>query len=259
MSKLLLEQSGGIATITLNRPKLGNAIDMELARSLRSAAQKCVADPSVRCVVLTGAGGMFCVGGDIGAFADAGDDAGGFLQELADELHGAIEALAMMSKPLVTRINGPAAGAGMSLAMLGDIAIASETTHFTAAYTAIGLTPDGGMTWLLPRLIGLRSAQKMLLTNQRMRAPEAARVGLVSDCVAEALLDSVVADAAEALAVGPVSAIGSTRRLLLDAPTRSLAEHLKAEAASIAAAAATADAREGVDAFLARRRPEFGQ
>src|SRR5690606_4750027 len=115
--------------------------------------------------------------------ADAGDNAGPFLRELADVLHEAVLTLATMNKPLVTAINGPAAGAGMSLAILGDIVIASEAAHFTAAYTGIGLTPDGGMSWLLPRIVGVRVAQAMILTNRRVAVAEAMETGLVTRAV----------------------------------------------------------------------------
>jgi 2-(1,2-epoxy-1,2-dihydrophenyl)acetyl-CoA isomerase len=257
VTKLLIEKAGAIATITLNRPDHGNAIDMDLARELARAAADCAGDDGVRCVVLTGAGRMFSVGGDVGAFADAGDQAGPFLRELADVLHGAVLTLATMNKPLVTVVNGPAAGAGMSLAILGDLVIASDAAHFTAAYTAIGLTPDGGMSWLLPRLIGVRAAQRMILTNVRVPAAEAVEIGLVTRIVpAEALTADAGALAAQ-LAAGPIRALGGARGLLLASSTQGLAAHLDVEAAMIATAGAGAEAQEGIDAFLGRRTADF--
>lgn len=154
MNPVLLTRDGGVATITLNRPDQGNAIDMDLARALGAAARDCAGDPAVRCVVLAGNGRLFCAGGDIASFAAAGDRAGAFLHELASALHEAALVLARMDKPLLTLVHGPAAGAGLSLALLGDVVLAGEAAHFTAAYSGIGLTPDGGMSWLLPRRRG---------------------------------------------------------------------------------------------------------
>lgn len=142
MSSVLLGRDGAVARLTFNRPEAGNAIDPRLASELAAVA----ADPTVRCVVLTGAGRLFCAGGNVGGMAVAGDDASSFLRNLADELHGAVATLARMAKPLVVAVNGPAAGAGLSLALLGDIVIPARSAHFTAAYAAIGLTPDGGMS-----------------------------------------------------------------------------------------------------------------
>lgn len=257
MTKLLVEKLGGIATITLNRPEQGNAIDMDIAQELVQAAADCASDDAVRCVLLTGAGRMFCVGGDVGAFADAGDNAGPFLRELADILHEAVLTLATMNKPLVTAINGPAAGAGMSLAILGDIVIASDAAHFTAAYTGIGLTPDGGMSWLLPRLVGVRVAQTMILTNRRVSAEEAVETGLVTRVVPAAALVAEASALSGQLAAGPVRALGAARELLLTSNTHTLTEHLDAEAKAIAAAGEGAEAQEGIDAFLARRKADF--
>lgn len=257
MNTVLTAIENGVATLTLNRPEQGNTIDMALAEDLRAAAQAVAADPAVRCVVLTGTGRMFCAGGDIAAFAGAGDAAGAFIQALANTLHEAVLVLAEMNKPMIAAVNGPAAGAGLSLAAAADIVIASEAAHFTAAYTAIGLTPDGGMSWLLPRLIGLRTAQEMILTNRRVSAAEARDLGLVTRVVPADELDAEAAKLAALLAQGPTSALGSVRHLLAASSTTSLAEQLEREAASIAAAADGAEGREGVAAFLARRRPSF--
>ena len=182
---VLLEREGAIARIVLNRPESGNAIDLQMAQGLLRAALQCDADLSIRCVVLTGAGRLFCVGGDIGAFGSTPDKASTGLSELAGTLHMAIARLARMRKPLLVLVNGHAAGAGLSLAILGDIVLTVRAAHFTAAYTAIGLTPDGSMTWQLPRLVGLRRAQEMILTNRRVSAEEAERIGLVTRAVDE--------------------------------------------------------------------------
>ena len=134
-----------IATLMLDRRAVGNTIDMALARFI-DAAVRCDEDKAIRCIVLTGRGRLFCGGGDVSAFAEAGDDISAFLRELAGALHEAISRLMRMKKPLVVLVNGPAAGAGLSLALTGDITLAAKSPHFTAAYGALGLTPDGGMT-----------------------------------------------------------------------------------------------------------------
>ena len=257
MTAILYERDGAIARITLNRPEAGNAIDMALASELATAADAAAADPGVRCVVLTGTGRLFCTGGDVGGMAAAGADAPHFLRTLADTLHGAIVTLATMAKPLVVAVNGPAAGAGLSLALLGDIVIAARSAHFTAAYTGIGLTPDGGMSWLLPRVVGLRRAQAMILTNQRVDAEEAMRIGLVTQVADDDALGADTARVAEKLVAAPTAAIGAARGLILAGATATLADHLDREAATIAVAGAHSESREGVAAFLARRKPDF--
>ena len=182
---VLFARAGAVATLTLNRPKAGNAINLELARALMERAIVCDEDESIRCVVLTGAGRMFCAGGDVTDFATAGEGTGALFKNLTAYLHMAVSRLARMRKPLLTAINGPAAGAGLSLAILGDLALAARSAHFTVAYPAIGLSPDGASTWLLPRLVGLRRAQELMLLNKRVGADEAAAMGLITRCVEE--------------------------------------------------------------------------
>ena len=257
MSTIATTRHGDVLTLTLNRPEQGNAINTALAADLLAAARDAAADPSVRCVVLTGAGRMFCVGGDIGEFSAAGDEAGPFIRALADTLHEAVLVLAGMAKPLVALVQGPAAGAGLSLAAAADIVIASETAHFTAAYTAIGLTPDGGMTWLLPRLVGMRLAQDMMLTNRRLPAAEALAAGLVTRVVPADTLAEEGRKLAAQLADGPTNALGSVRRLLAESQNAPLSLQLEREAASISSAAAGPEGREGVAAFAARRKADF--
>jgi 2-(1,2-epoxy-1,2-dihydrophenyl)acetyl-CoA isomerase len=247
----------GVATLTLNRPAKRNAVGPEMSAALAQAAERCSADPAIRCVLLTGAGSFFSVGGDVDLFAQAGDDAAAIVGDLATSFHAGVLRLATMPKPLVTAINGPAAGAGLSLAMLGDLAIAAQSAQFAVAYTAIGLTPDGGASWMLPRLVGLRRAQEMVLTNRRVGAEEAASIGLVTRTVPDADLMAEAQDYARRLAMGAVGALATCRRLLLDGANRSLAEQLQEEAAAIADASGSPEGREGISAFLEKRRPRF--
>ncbi|AOH82702.1 enoyl-CoA hydratase [Sphingomonas panacis] len=247
----------GVAWLTLDRPENRNALGPELAEALHAMADRCADDPTVRCVVLTGSGRFFCVGGDIAVFAQTGGDIEATVLKLARSFHAGILRLATMAKPLVVAVNGPAAGAGFSLALLGDIVIAADTAHFTAAYTAIGLTPDGGLSWWLPRLVGFRQAQDILLTNRRIDAGEAVHIGLITRVVPEGELEAAARETALALAAGPSAALARCRGLLLSAITTPLDAQLDAEAASIAAASAGAEGREGVAAFLAKRPPVF--
>ena len=177
---LLVERDGAIVRLTLNRPDKGNALDLSMAQALVSAATRCDQDDSVRCVVLTGAGRMFCAGGDVALFASAGEDLPALIHESAGTLHLAMARFARMAKPLVVLVNGPAAGAGFGLAIAGDIVLAARSAHFTAAYGRLGLTPDSGITWLLPRLVGMRRAQEIILTNRLVPAEEAESFGLIS-------------------------------------------------------------------------------
>ncbi|MBB6426872.1 enoyl-CoA hydratase/isomerase family protein [Sphingopyxis sp. JAI128] len=254
---LIAERDGAVAILRLNRPAGGNTIDLALARALEQEVLVLADDASVRAILLTGEGRLFCGGGDIAAFASAGEDAPAFLFELADTLHRSVDLLAGMQKPLVVAVNGPAAGAGFSLAIAGDIVLAAPSAHFTAAYAGVGLTPDGGMSWLLPRLVGLRRAQDIILNNRRVDAAEAVAIGLVSRIADEGkLMEEALATAAH-LAEGPVAAIGGARTLLAASATRSLKEQLDAEARRISEAAGGAEAQEGIAAFLARRKPRF--
>jgi len=254
---VLLAREGAIATITLNRPAAGNAVNLELTAALAKALDVIVDDPVVRCVVLTGSGRLFCVGGDIAAFAAVGEKTSQFLSELATSLHASVSRLAQMAKPLVVLVNGPAAGAGMSLALLGDVVLAARSAHFTAAYGTVGLTPDGGMSWLLPRLVGLRRAQEIILANRRIGAEESAVIGLVTRVVDDAELATAGQALAAQLARSASGALAGARALLAASLQNSLDVQLELEARTIAAAGASADCAEGIAAFLAQRKPQF--
>lgn len=254
-SVLLKIDDDGVARITLNRSDVGNAIDIPMARALLDAATACDADPAVRCVLLTGAGRLFCAGGDVASFAEAGSKLPGFLREITDYLHAAMARLMRMPKPLVTAINGPVAGAGVGLAVMGDFAIASPRAHFTLAYTGLGLSPDAAATWFLPRLVGVRRAQELCLLNERLEAGRAAEIGLITRVSDTPTEDALVV--ARRLAAGPTVSLGATRRLLLDSFDATLEGQMEAESRSIAALSRTPDGREGLAAYLERRSPQF--
>lgn len=241
---LLVAIADGVARLTLNRPQAGNAIDLATARALLDAADRCDSDPDVRCVLLTGSGRLFCAGGDLALFASAGEGIGSVLSELADTLHRALIRFAGMAKPMVVLVNGPAAGAGLSLAIAGDIVLCARSAHFTPAYSTLGLTPDGGMSWLLPRLVGLRKAQEIILTNRRVAADEAADLGMVTRVIDDADLLEEGLTIARNIADGPAHALGLSRLLLNEAMEAGLADQLHREAVTIAAAAGSPDARQ---------------
>ena len=246
----------GLARITLARPEAGNAISMALVEDLVVACEEVAGDRGVRAVLIDSEGKNFCVGGDINDFTK-GADPGAAIEKLANQMHDGIEKLAGLDAPVVTAVRGAAAGAGLSLAAMGDIVIASESANFTLAYTGIGLTADGGATWTLPRLIGLRRTQEMAFLNRRLSAAEAESWGLVTRVVPDDAIDAEALAMAVRLAEGPTRAFGAIRRLLDRSHTATLREQLDAEARAIGAALRTEDAQGAVKAFLAREKPVF--
>jgi len=254
---VLLQIEDGIATITFNRPDAGNAMSLAFVRELADVVESVEHDPDVRCVVLTGSGRFFSVGGDIGGFRDAGTEVPSVLAQITHHLHDAVARLVRMHKPLVTAVNGPAAGAGLGLAVIGDFAIASDTAHFSTAYTAIGLTPDAGTSTILPRLIGLRKTQEMALTNRRVPAAEAVEIGLITQVVAPADLMEEAIRTARGLVEGPVAAFGAVRRMIAAGYEQPLEAQLDLEARTICEAAGSPEGREGIAAFLAKRPAVF--
>ncbi len=246
-----------VAVLTLSRPDSGNAIDQDMADSLLRATLHVAADDAVRAVLLTGQGRAFCVGGDVKAFAAAGTGASALVETLTASLHMAVGRLARMDKPLVTAISGVAAGAGFGLAILGDVALAARSAKFAMAYGAIGLTPDGGATWFLPRLVGFRQAQRLALTGERIDAQEAERIGLISRVVDDAALRDDALALARTLAEGPRRAFAHTRALLHQSLSNGLETQLEREARGIAGAIAGSEGQEGIAAFIARRPADF--
>ena len=167
---LRAEVVDGVGHLTLARPERGNAIDLTMARELAAVTAAWSVDPTVRCVLLRGDGATFCVGGDLRSFA-AEPDLPAHLLEVTDPFHAAVSRLARMPAPVVAAVQGSAAGGGLSLALAADVVLAAETSRFVVAYTAIGLTPDGSGSWMLPRLVGLRRALDLTLTNRPGAAP----------------------------------------------------------------------------------------
>jgi 2-(1,2-epoxy-1,2-dihydrophenyl)acetyl-CoA isomerase len=253
MSEVLTGRAGSVLTITLNRPDVLNALDLAMQRALAGALAE-AAEADVRAVVITGAGRGFCVGQDIAEFPD---DPGAVGQLLRTHFNPSIRALRDLAKPVLAAINGPAAGAGLAIAMACDLRLAASSASLVPAFLGIGLVPDSGLSWTLPQMIGAAASFEWLVTGRKMTAGEAAERGLVTRVVEDAALAEEAAALAADLAARPTAAIGMTKRLLEDAATRSLPSQLDEEARLQALAAAGADFAEGVAAFREKRPPRF--
>jgi 2-(1,2-epoxy-1,2-dihydrophenyl)acetyl-CoA isomerase len=254
---LLVERRDRVATLTLNRPDAYNAFDLALGREIFEAVLAVDDDPEVRCVVIRAAGRAFCGGGDVKGFAANLDRIGALVKELTTYLHGAISRLCRSDKPVITAINGMVAGGGIGLALAGDLVVAGESARFTMAYSQIAATPDGGSTYLLTRLVGLRRAMELYLTNRVVTAQEALAWGLVTRVVPDADLGPAVDELARGLAEGPTLAYGGAKRLFHQATWESLETQMELEAQAIAAAGRTEDFRAGVTAFASKQKPAF--
>jgi 2-(1,2-epoxy-1,2-dihydrophenyl)acetyl-CoA isomerase len=255
--KILFDVDGAVATVTFNRPDNANAMDRDLMYELLHAAIRCDEDPAIRAVIITGAGDFFSAGGDLSSFADAGDEAGMLLKEMTTYFHGAISRFSRMDAPIIAAVNGTAAGAGFSLAAACDLAVASDTAMFTSAYTAASLTPDGSSTYFVPRLVGMRRAMELMLTNRRLDASEALEWGLINQVVAPDELMPTVQGLASKLARGGTLAFGAVKRMLHESFSGTLETQMEMEARSIAGMSHTRDGREGITAFLEKRRPVY--
>jgi 2-(1,2-epoxy-1,2-dihydrophenyl)acetyl-CoA isomerase len=252
-----LERRGGVATVTLNRPEALNALSLALGRDLFHVTLELDDDPAVRCIVITGRGKAFCAGGDVKDFVEQLPRIGAHIKELTTYLHGTVSRLARTAKPVIMAINGVAAGGGLSFALSGDVVVAAESARFTMAYSKIAATPDGSSSYFLPRLIGLRRAMELYLTNRVLSAREAFEWGLVTRVVPDAELAPAVETLADELAAGPTLAIGGAKRLFHQSTWESLETQMELEAQAIAQSGHTEDFREGVTAFAAKKTPTF--
>ena len=246
-----------VAHLVLNRPERANVINAETARELLAAAIECDEDPDIRAVLIRAKGPMFCGGGDLKTFVKRGAELPTYLKETTTYLHGAVSRLTRQSAPVVCAVHGFAAGGGFSLAISGDLVLASKSAKFTMAYTKAGLTPDGSSTYFLPRLVGLRRALDLALTNRVLSADEAVEWGLASRVVSDNDLVSEAEVLAGRLAEGATWALGTAKRLLHGGFGESLETQMEMETRAIADSVRTHDGREGIRAFVEKRRPEF--
>jgi 2-(1,2-epoxy-1,2-dihydrophenyl)acetyl-CoA isomerase len=254
----LFEVLGHVAHITLNRPEVLNAMNLELAREFYRAAFECEQNSDVRAVLITGAGRAFCSGGDVKSFAAQGPGTlRAYYRRLTLDLHQAIRRFARMRALVVMAVNGTAGGGGMSLAWEGDIVLVAESACFTMAYTQIGLTPDGSSSYYLPRIIGLRRSLEMALTNRVLSAREAETIGLVTRVIADDQLMAHAQTLVAGLASGRAQAYEGVKRPFYGAANTSFAEQMEFETEWHTDMAGTADVQEGIAAFLAKRPPLF--
>lgn len=253
---ILFTKEDNVATITLNRPDAANGISPILASELAEAASICDNDSSIRCIILTGNGRFFCAGGDLKSMAKS-DNPKMTLKGMADNLHKATSLFARMDKPVIVAVNGVAAGAGFSIAIAGDFVIAAKSAKFTMAYTAAGLSPDGSSTYYLPRLVGIRRAMELMITNRRLTAQEALDWNLVNQVVADEEVLNKAKAFGKQLASGPVDAFGVVKKLLLCSFDNSLETQMELEGRAISERAVSPNGKEGITAFLEKRKPKF--
>ncbi|MGW3472421.1 enoyl-CoA hydratase/isomerase family protein [Saccharopolyspora sp. NPDC000995] len=249
--RVRVERDRGVLVIVLADGGRGNAVDLGLATELRDAAVAVDAE-DVRCVLVRAEGKNFCVGGDLHDFAGRGGGTASHLRAVATTAHEAVAALAQAPVPVITAVQGAAAGAGVRLALTGDLVLAAESAKFRLAYTAIGLSPDCGGSWFLPRLIGARRAMDLALTNRTVSAREALDWGLVSRLVEPNLLQATARELAAEVAAGDAAAFAETKRLIRSAAETGLLDHLAEEARTIATLAASPDTQAAMQAFVTR-------
>jgi len=254
---LLFEVRDQVAHITLNRPEAANSINEEMGKDLMHAALRCDEDPGIRAVLISAAGKIFSGGGDLKAFLSKGDQLPYHVKEITTYLHAAMSRFTRMDAPVVAAVHGAAAGAGMSIAIACDIVVAAETTRFMVAYTRAGLVPDGSSTYFLPRIVGLKRALELTLTNRMFSAQEALQWGLITRVVPDNELLTQARAIAVELAAGPTRAYGISKRLLHSGWAETLETQMENESQAIASSARTADAREGITAFLEKRPPKY--
>lgn len=245
----------GVATLHLNRPKTYNAFNQEMALALIDALQKAGKDEAVRVVLLTGTGKAFCAGQDLREVTD--DNGIGFEQILNEHYNPIVMAIRELPKPVVCSVNGIAAGAGANIAFACDITVAKESAQFTQAFSKIGLVPDSGGTFFLPRLVGMQRAAALMMLSDTLTAEKAADMGLIYQTLPDEGYDEAVLALVQRMAKMPTRALGMTKDLLNQSWTNSLEEQLQLEGDYQIAASERYDYKEGVQAFLEKRKPKF--
>ena len=250
--------SDGLGVIRLNRPEARNAIDEAFGRDLHQAVQRCVGDETVRAVLIRAEGPAFTVGGDVAMFARTGPgDLPARLRRLTATYHEDLLTLDRLQVPVLAAVHGAVAGGGLGLIYVADLVLAAEGTRFTAGFGGLGLSGDGGGTWFLPRLVGMRRAAELYFGQRVLEADEAAAWGLITRVVREKDLTAEAESAARQLAAGPTRALGEIRTLLRRSPGTSLGDQLLAETAALSRTVATRDAAHGIECFMTKSRPEF--
>lgn len=261
MSDLLVEIQDQIATLTLNRPAARNALSLEMRSSLRDELHRIELDPTVRCVVIRGAGDHFMAGGDVKMMSGLIDQPPAavraqFVNRIHD-LHPIMFAMRRMPKPVIASVAGAAAGAGVSIALACDLVIADADAYFTLAYCHIGTSPDGSASFHLPRAVGIKKAMEIALLGDRIDAASAQAMGMINFVAPAGRLADETAKLAARLAAGPTHVYGNTKRLLYRSLENEFESQLQLEAELFADCASRADFREGVTAFVEKRKAKF--
>jgi len=251
---VLLQFDGAVAHLRFNRPERMNAVDVAASNAFLACVRRIADAPEIRAVVVGGEGRAFGVGGDLAALS--GDPVAG-VPPLLDSMHEALKLMAELSTPFIASLHGVVAGGSLSVAMACDLAVAAEDTKFNLAYVNVGAICDGGASWSLPRLVGLRNALAIALLGETFGAAEALQLGLVNRVVPAASLDAQAVQIARRLAQGPTLAIGRMKRLLRTSFDHTLAEQLDCERDEFVANAGSQDFQAGLAAFVAKRKPVF--
>lgn len=251
---LIVERHGAVTVFRMNDPASRNALSFEMKQGFIENVPAFLADESQRCLVITGAGGVFCAGGDIRTMT--GDRSATTVRKRMASTHEWLSQLMNCERPIITAVNGPAVGAGLSFAVLGDIVLSSDDAYFMGGFSKLGAAPDLGLAYTLTRAVGAQRAKDILLTGRKVLPDEALAMGMVSRVVPAAELESQALELAQQLAAGPSVSLGLTK-LLVNSAFRSPAEFLEIEAFSQATAFGSTEFDEGVKAFLGKRKPVF--
>jgi 2-(1,2-epoxy-1,2-dihydrophenyl)acetyl-CoA isomerase len=252
-----LSKEGPLATLRLNRPESYNAMNADMMEELLDAVLDVQDDPAIRALMITGTGSAFCAGGDVKSFAAAGKSVGAHIDRMVIPFHAMVSHLVRMPKPVLAAVNGVAAGAGFSLALLCDLAIARTDATFTAAYSRIGASPDGSMTYTIVRHLGLRRSMELYLTNRVLTAQEAQEWGLINRVAPPETFQRDAQALAMELASGPTYAYGRAKELFYHSLNNTLETQLELEARGIIACGRTEDFQNATRAFAEKRKPSY--
>lgn len=255
MSSILFEIKDSIACITLNRPDKFNAFNREMALSLQEKLDECEKNISIRCVLISGNGKAFSAGQDLAEVADP--EGPGMDRILSEHYNPIVSQIRKLNKPVIAAVNGVAAGAGANIALCCDIVIAKNSASFIQAFSKIGLIPDSGGTFFLPRLIGFQKASAIMMLGDRISAEEAERMGMIYKVIPDEMFTKEVDKIAQTLAQMPTKGLAFTKQALNLSMVQSFEQQLITEDSLQQKAAATNDFKEGVDAFIGKRKPEF--
>jgi 2-(1,2-epoxy-1,2-dihydrophenyl)acetyl-CoA isomerase len=255
MQEILSHFEDGVLTLTLNRPSVFNSFNRNMALQLQAELNRCSSDDNIRAVVLTGEGKAFCAGQDL---AEATDPEGPALQQIvAEHYNPIILKIRQLEKPVIAAVNGVAAGAGANIALACDVVFAKESAAFIQAFSKIGLIPDSGGTFMLPRLIGMQKAMALMMTGEKVMAPEAEKMNMIYKALPDTEFNEYVSKFALQLAQMPTKGLGLTKRAMNQSYDQTLEEQLKTEEILQTEAGQTHDFKEGVTAFLEKRPAQF--